>query len=286
MGRTYIFLIIAILLASSVSAFTWDSYTGTSEWNAKAYDDEKQCGGGTKTKDFFFTISHQKISASLSDFGHGATTGAFKRNTLTIPGTTIDDEGGKSDIYEAKIVFSDDCKTFQGSYEWYYYSKYQTCFGTTTVKGTRVNNQGCPAETSTNTMLNEKDKEASLREILAKDPTNFWANYDMAELKKQQKNYPEYLRSLDKALENKNLNDRARQALRESAKKRLGLTTYPTKDTSLLLGSIIDQTNRFQGGWMFELKAPEVKDPRSWPIKLIDSWTGRFREAVDTMVKE
>ncbi|MFA4876042.1 MAG: hypothetical protein WC586_01390 [Methanoregula sp.] len=71
--------------------------------------------------------------------------------------------------------------------------------------------------------------------ILSTDPNNFWANWDMAELKKAQRNYPEYFRYTEKALANKNIAREKAEEVRKNIAGGLGISDFPTTQNSYFI---------------------------------------------------
>ncbi|MGB8892245.1 MAG: hypothetical protein WCC86_09270 [Methanoregula sp.] len=69
--------------------------------------------------------------------------------------------------------------------------------------------------------------EGEYKAILDKDPTNFQANWDLAQLKKGQGNYEEYFNDVSTALSNKDIAKATQDEIRKNIATSLGLSEYP-----------------------------------------------------------
>ncbi len=76
----------------------------------------------------------------------------------------------------------------------------------------------------------EADIEAKYQAILAVDPSNVQANWDMAQLRKGQAKFDDYQNYLDKSLGK--ITDNQANAIKSDVQSSLGLQNTPTKDTS------------------------------------------------------
>ncbi len=272
-------LVALLLLPYLAAAFMWDEFEGTSQWRVTVTDDESGCGGGPETETLAVVIKHSLESADIGDLGHGAVRGAFSGNTLTIPGRTIPDAAGMSKLSTAVVSFTPDCMGFSSVYRWDYTDPYMMCSGTTTLRGARLDGTGCPAPARPRITIagvradpDAASKESAYREILAKDPANFWANWDMAELKKKQGQYEQYFRYFDKAVGNENVMQQTRERLQETAAEKLGLPEYPSPGTSPLLRSAKDDIDGWGGGFIHNIEVPakEAADKKKWYWKVVD----------------
>jgi hypothetical protein len=81
----------------------------------------------------------------------------------------------------------------------------------------------------------EPATEAKYNAILDKDPNNFWANWDMAELKKVQGDYQEYFRFTSKALGNKDISRTTQEQVKKTVAGGLGLSELPTTENSYFI---------------------------------------------------
>jgi len=303
---TFIIIVFLILAIPSIHAWSWSSYEGTTKWDVKVSDDETGCGGNVKTKSFPLIITHKKESAKLSNFAHGSTTGTFMSNILTVPGRTIPDGSGQSALGSASVTFTPDCLSFYTKYPWHYRDSYQSCSGTTALKGTRTDAKECPdafVVTENNPInpaaqivapgppnvanpiaearaLPVEQQPAAYQKILEGKPSDFWANYDLAELMKQQKNYPEYIKHLDKALEDKNIAEKTRRAIRKDVKEKLKLSREPTRDTCPLLREAGDELDKSSGEMVYNVQVLKEPDNRDWSQKWRDYLSEKVSEAV------
>jgi hypothetical protein len=112
-------------------------------------------------------------------------------------------------------------------------------------------------------------KERRYQEILQKDPANFWANWDMAELKFKQGRYDDYFKYFENAANNeKNFQD-TRERLKEEVLKKLRITSFPTTKTSPLLRIEKGELDNWQGSFTYDeavLKRPA--NNQAWYVTL------------------
>ncbi len=281
-------LILSLLFLPIVSAFTWEDYEGTTQWKVAVTEDESDCGGSTKTESYGVSIQHSKQIAEVGNWGHGKTTGAVTGNKLSIPSRTIPDGVGSSYLSDFDITFTSNCMGFDGEYRWDYEDSYMECSGTTKLIGTRDDDDKCPgaeeeedlfvvaeeiAEARANEDLSQKEK--TYDEILAKDPTNFWANWDMAEVKKKQGKYEEFLDYIDQAASNENIFEEIREELKKEAAKSVHLSEYPTPEKSPILRIEMDELNSWNGGLIHNVNFPkeEATNTNIWNIKVWSIYT-------------
>jgi hypothetical protein len=151
MPRIAVLLISALLLIHLVRAevslppWSWDQYTGTTQWSVTVTDDERDCQSGVIATHPTITIEFNLKHAQMGDIGHGVTSGIIDGNVLHIAGRSVPDGYGTSVISPYDVTFTSDCLTFTGSYHWDYSDSEGSCSGSTTFSGRIVN--GCPAPT-------------------------------------------------------------------------------------------------------------------------------------------
>jgi hypothetical protein len=103
----------------------------------------------------------------------------------------------------------------------------------------------------------EPKVEARYKAILDKDPNNFWANWDMAELRKKQGKYDEFFAYVDTAASNKNQFEGTKNVeLETNIAHDLGLSKFPTVDNSRVVKTISDETGRWTGGMIYNVNVP------------------------------
>lgn len=265
------------------------------QWRVDVTEDESACGGGVSTKSRSVQIQLDPSSAVVGDWGHGKVQAAFVGNTISIPKRTIPDEAGSSTLSQFMIKFNPDCSSFSTKYSWDYRDSQMSCSGSTTLRGTRTDGKGCPEteeETKAKAEDQEKQKAADLRtelekahadpnqeskenrykEVLAKDPKNFWANWDMAELKKKQGDYKEYFDYFDKAVSNPSTTKITGEILRGIAIKKFHLSEPPTTANSLLLKSAVDnELKGWEGGRIYNVDLPK-EEKTNWEKFKIKIW--------------
>jgi hypothetical protein len=295
MKKCIIAVVTILLLASSVHAlFSWSTYQGTSEWDVQVSDDEGGCGGSVHTKIVEMTITHTMMIATMGDYEHGPLKGSFVGNVLTIPEKTVDDQGGKSTLYEHKVTFTPDCLGFTSEYDWRYVDKYQDCRGTTTLTGKKAGAQACPElPKSMREMIDDaRAAEANQREqkfldILANDPTNFWANWDMAALKKQQGDYKAYLDYTARAAGNSKIDEATATTLKDTAAKSVHLSSFPTADKSPILRIEGDELKNWNSGMLYNVRYTKETAPKFDVLKWIfrDMHVPSLHNAVDDLVQ-
>ena len=114
----------------------------------------------------------------------------------------------------------------------------------------------------------EPTLEAKYQAILDKDPNNFWANWDMAQLKKSQGKYDDFSTYFDTAVSNKNIYDDTKFALKQKVAEDLGLTTLPTVEKSLTINRIANEVSGWGGGKLWNVPVPEDTNKQTFGIKL------------------
>ena len=138
---------------------------------------------------------------------------------------------------------------------------------------------------------NEQLEKAELKvvsqyqDILKVDPNNFWANWDMAELLKNQKNYDAYFEYFDRAASNKNIFESSHNELKKKAAKDLGFSEFPTTRSSMMR-KITDETNDWQGGSIYGVNVPKdaSADKQTWQIKLYTVFSPNSHNVVNDIV--
>jgi len=142
------FALAAIALASILvfaqTESIFDDYVGTTHWSVQLTE-EDTCGGGSYTTQQYVTIAHNGNYAEVSSWGHGPMQGTWGGNLLAFPRRTISDPPGTSTLSAFDLVFSPDCDSFAGSYDWVYSGPDGGCTGTTSLSGTRTDGSGCPS---------------------------------------------------------------------------------------------------------------------------------------------
>lgn len=288
-----IFILLQVLLfllvqTVAVSAFTWDTYEGVTQWKVDVTEDETDCGGSVETESYAVAIQHNLEIADVGNWGHGKTRATFSSNKLSFTARSIPDGVGTSDLSSFDLAFTANCLGFSGKYNWYYEDSFMDCSGTTQLEGTRQDDDKCPGEeeqpaeepgfvvidmvVDARAELDNTQKESIYNEILANDPDNFWANWDMAELKKKQGNYEEFSEYFNAAVSNENIFEETREELKEVELERLHLSDFPTATTSPLLRIEQDELENWNGGLIHNVYYPkeEAEDTKKWSWKF---WT-------------
>lgn len=270
-------LVFVLCLQIVAAAWSWENYVGNSRWQVDVTEDETGCGGVIETNPVTVSLQHNREIVDISDLGHGKVRGTFSGNTLSMPSRTIPDGAGSSKLSAVDITFTADCLKFSGRYRWDYADSQSRCSGSTTLNGLRTDGKGCPAPDQQRAEIiaaraASDEKERLYKDILAKDPTNFWANWDMAELKKKQKNYDEFFKFFNNAANNENIFQEMREKLVKEAANSLHLSKFPTATTSPILRIEIDELNNWNGGLVnnINVRKEEAKDKEKWYVKL---WT-------------
>ena len=295
-------IIIIILIIPSIHAWSWDSYEGKTTWDVKVTVDEKGCGGTVYSNSRSLTITHKKSAADLTDVGHGPVSGTFSGNILTIPARTIPDGSGKSDLGMATVMFTTDCTIFTTKYPWHYHDQYQDCSGTTSWDGKRTDSKECPAVTEEKTEQPEakptvstekqvltvpqisylpiSEQKEEYTKYLQKDPGDFVANYELAQILKEEKEYKEFIKHIDKALENKNEATNLKQEREKEVTQRLQLTIRPNGVTVPLLRSVEDELDTVPNPMIYDFNVLKEPDKRTWRQKMTEYLSKPFKDVV------
>lgn len=270
MKKFLIFSLIFVFLVTQAAAitWTWENHSTITHWLVQVTEDESDCGGSTTVKTVPVTILHTKDIADISDFGHGKMTGSYKDDILTMQPRTIKDGQGNSKLSKIALKFTPDCLRFSGRYSWDYIDSSGTCSGVTTLRADRTDSKSCP-ESKQPSEADESttaDPEKKYKDILAKDPTNFWANWDMAELKKNEKKYDEYLKYVDAATKNENIFKETGEKLKQRAATSLHLSEFPSPTSSPILRYEMDELDDWPGGYVNNVLVPkeQVNNKEAW----------------------
>jgi hypothetical protein len=323
-----LFFLVPVAAQTPLPPWSWNTYSGTSQWKVTITEDQSGCQGGVTTTGSSVSIQHNLKSAVMGDIGHGPAAGTFiSGNILHIPGRIVDDPPGSSTLSAYDIFFTTDCSAFTGKYSWDYSGPdtVGACTGTTSFSGT--NSQGCPTSTGVVTVpstepvaavpfagpglciscaylaadlggahsdLNndlklresmtaldkfvfkhdrpgdptdkseiERDKqqrddeknqvralESKLENeygaVIARDPNNFYANWDMAMLRKSQGNWDDYFRYMNTALSNKDVALGTKAEIENTIASSLGLPEFPTPQKSMLIHRMSDEGSTVQ----------------------------------------
>ena len=175
-----LFILVGVLLpllAAQVSLppWSWDQYTGTTQWRVDVTDDESDCGIGVEVTHPTITIEFNLKHAQMGDIGHGVASGIVEGNVLRIPGRSVPDGFGTSVLSPYDVTFSSDCLTFNGSYTWDYSDSEGSCSGSTRLSGRIVN--GCPAPTVVIPPI--KPPEATVEEQISDARNDLYNDFDL-----------------------------------------------------------------------------------------------------------
>jgi len=111
--------------------------------------------------------------------------------------------------------------------------------------------------------------EAKYTAILDKDPKNFWANWDMAELKKAQGNYQEYFSYTSKALSNRDISRDTQQQVKKTVAGGLGLSEFPTTDNSYFIRRMSTDAAAIQSVYGIDVGKGEADTE---PLRIFAFW--------------
>lgn len=285
-------VVVAILLSTSVAAvWQWENYEGVSRWSLKITENEQGCGGDVETDTRTIDIKHNFKTADVGDFGHGEESGTFAGNVLSAPDRTIRDGSGMAKLIDLAFVFDADCLGFEGKYSWDYWDSRQQCSGWTNVVGTNLDKR-CPEQTKLTTIMDirkdpvQTSREAQYAARLKENPKDFWANWDMAELKKKQGNYDAYFRYFDDALSNEKITPDTREKMKVQQLELLHLTERPSPAKSPILRMEGDELKNWKGGKLYDTNYPKpaVFDFESFKLKLWAKISPKGEDIVNKVV--
>ncbi len=243
--RFLIMTVIVALLVSTVVSASFQSYSGVTRWKVDVVDDETGCGDSVNRDTRTVSIKHNYQVVSVSDLGHGPSSGTISRDVLSFPSRVISDGAGSSKLSAGEVIFSADCSSFSGGYTWNYKDSQMSCSGNTQMRGTRLDAVGCPGSGTPNDIMTQiskiRDTEKKIQEVLSRDSKDFWANWDMAEARKREGDYKEYFTYLNKAIQNDNIFADTKKKLKDEAQRQLGLSSYPTAESVPILRTVQDE---------------------------------------------
>lgn len=110
--------------------------------------------------------------------------------------------------------------------------------------------------------------ESSYRKILNKDPDNFWANWDMAELEKSKGNYKAYFDHFDRAAST--LDTNTNNVMKKKVANDLGLSEFPEIVRSPIVKKISDDAHNFEGRSIYDIlvKKDDLSNWEKFKMKL------------------
>jgi hypothetical protein len=128
----------------------------------------------------------------------------------------------------------------------------------------------------------EPKVEQRYQDILKADPNNFWANWDVAQLRKSQGDTRGYFDYLDKAVDgDPTFYERTRVAMKEQALADLGLSTPPTPQTSPAVGRLKQEVTGWSSGSIGDIMVSrEEASKKSWPAKIIDTFSKKLSDGI------
>ena len=125
----------------------------------------------------------------------------------------------------------------------------------------------------------QADVEAKYKALLQNDPTNFWLNWDMAELKKSEGDYHAYFDFLNAATDNKDIWERTRLQMRDQAQKDLGMSAPPTPATSPALNRLSKDVTGWSSGQIGDIMVDHSQP--NWREKVtISYWAQKAMDKV------
>ncbi len=124
--------------------------------------------------------------------------------------------------------------------------------------------------------------EANYRNILNKDPDNFWANWDLAELEKSRGNHKAYFDYFDRAVTNERMESVSKQ-LKKKAAEDLGLLEFPTIQGSPMVRKLSDDMAGRQGVSMYTVNVDVPKEPSKWEKFKMKVWTAIAPDTYNTI---
>ena len=128
----------------------------------------------------------------------------------------------------------------------------------------------------------EPGVEQRYKDILKADPGNFWANWDMGELRKTQGDATGYLDYLSKAVDdNPEIYERTRQELEKQAMQDMGLTKMPDKASSQTMNRLISETDGWSTGNIGDIMVTKPDNPSLWRIIFPTSISQRVTGLLD-----
>jgi hypothetical protein len=161
-----LFFLVPVAAQTSPPPWSWNTYSGVSQWQVTITEDQSGCQGGVTTTQSSVSIQHNLTNAIMGDIGHGPAAGTFiSGNILHIPGRVVDDPPGSSTLSAYDIFFTTDCSAFTGKYSWDYTGPDTAgaCTGTTSFSG--ANSQGCPGSGEVTSVISPTPTEYASNEV-------------------------------------------------------------------------------------------------------------------------
>ena len=122
--------------------------------------------------------------------------------------------------------------------------------------------------------------------ILQADPGNFWANWDMAQLKKAQGQYDQYYAYIHTAAQNTNqFEGTENTGLEQAVADSMGLEKFPTVQNSAVLREESNEVNPWNGGPINGQTLPSdiSNDPPTEHLTLVTLFSSKIYSIVNTL---
>jgi hypothetical protein len=128
--------------------------------------------------------------------------------------------------------------------------------------------------------------ESGYDDILKNDPSNFWANWDMAELRKDEGKYLDYMTYVDTAVNNEKIFQSTKDTLELKVATDLGLAQIPTAAKSKTVQKVLDDKYGWQGGSIYGVNVPKsaADNQESWGVKIYRYFSNKAYDLVNTVV--
>ncbi len=127
--------------------------------------------------------------------------------------------------------------------------------------------------------------EAKYKAILDKDPNNFEANLDMAELKRSQGLPHEYYEYMDRALSSGRVTESMKEAVEKNIAKELGFSKFPKPQNSLLMKRLSNEGANWQGTIYGKDVQEESADKSTWRFRLFTIFAPENKVVNDVVFK-
>ncbi len=128
--------------------------------------------------------------------------------------------------------------------------------------------------------------EAEYDTILQADPGNFWANWDMAQLKKAQGQYDQYYAYIYTAAQNTHqFEGTENTGLEQAVADSMGLEKFPTVDDSVVLREESNEINPWNGGPVYgqNLPADLANNPPAEHFTLVTLFSSKIYSIVNSL---
>lgn len=136
----------------------------TGSWSVNEESDATNCGEGIQVKNYTLNVTSQSGSAITYTSNGNTFNGTLAGNKLTSSGSYPEDGGTLTG--NTTLTIGSTCSDFNGTASWSWTDGIESCAGTSTLTGTRINSTGCGNAVSVSDSESEPNDAVNVADIL------------------------------------------------------------------------------------------------------------------------